>query len=1065
MGKAYKMLLAGAALLAGTMTASATAVTLSWDTPGAIEVYNGSTSDSFKVQLAPDQTSIRVETSSTYGSVYIKAADGRVLTGIHNITDDTDLKVGTFGYSTIPGFAFNSSYSGKEFSITTEAIEFDGTFTVRTVNGPELVTMTMGGTGRNIVLDGGTQTVQLASKLETAIGFSIKNASDPYIKRNGETIEPDRVFYGTYTYNAIPVSAGDHFEIKGNDDPEIPDVVATEGMLTVTLAEGCGPEAILGLKDVSRIPYTDLAWSQPMELKLGTEVQLNLNPDYTNFSATLDGVDITSNIQKSEILQDGVPTGRYSYVSLRFTVDKAEQELVVSAAPIDWGTKTYTLHLVNPEGVKLTNNGQVLTLPEGAPDTGAYSFVKVTENGKLVDEAFTIEAGEATLYTLTLSAKDDKMFVDANEGWYLQHARAGFLPKHVDGMTQETELWIVARPIERTGSYTVVYNNSQEGVAGAVTASVSVRCKDGSMLSHQLVAGQENTIAFCPGYDDSNVFLRFTNMTDDNESLSEVYLNRVKQPNSFTDATSGMKSFSVPLTAQEGDVVRVYCNQKAQTAPLEVTSDNKRARLFLDNQEVAAWPSKMYTELKGTKVRVLPGEDVYVELDGTELRKNQQGFAEFNLTGWSELNLTYMGYANVPSYSPKGGSVLEELESIVVRFGNADTVEYIGSADEFTFRSSDNLWAPASLSVDPVEGSDNEFRISFSNLPTQPKEYLLMVPQGAFLIDGDLLNPMQEISYFIKKTYDELPLTIQPLFDKLATDPWTSPYATFSFCNFDPETYEMSDICIVNDLRKELIGEKVTVTFNDTAIPYAANPYEADAPEVCYTVECEDQHLMFNTYGLQDLPGVFTVTVAEGLFTVNGADNPELTHTWTYAEPKEYTHTLLGHEGDFVFRSLATVTLTIEAETAELNTAMGNHLTMRLEGNYSDLRSASFVKVEGPANVRRATAEESEEPATTLHTFRATFEEPYTASGNYEMTLARESFLLDGMTPYPDYHMTQKLTLGDAVGVFGVEIERENEFTVVGPDGRLLLVKASKEAVKALEPGLYIINGRKAVLK
>ncbi|WP_189337052.1 hypothetical protein, partial [Actinoplanes ianthinogenes] len=78
MKKLYSLSLLLTMLLGLGFNASALSVTFEWETPGSVKIQTGGLSGPF-ADLTADQTSYTFETSQSFGSCYIYAAEGYIL--------------------------------------------------------------------------------------------------------------------------------------------------------------------------------------------------------------------------------------------------------------------------------------------------------------------------------------------------------------------------------------------------------------------------------------------------------------------------------------------------------------------------------------------------------------------------------------------------------------------------------------------------------------------------------------------------------------------------------------------------------------------------------------------------------------------------------------------------------------------------------------------------------------------------------------------------------------------------------------------------------------------------
>lgn len=193
--------------------------------------------------------------------------------------------------------------------------------------------------------------------------------------------------------------------------------------------------------------------------------------------------------------------------------------------------------------------------------------------------------------------------------------------------------------------------------------------------------------------------------------------------------------------------------------------------------------------------------------------------------------------------------------------------------------------------------------------------------------------------------------------------------------------------------------------------------------------------------------GTLAFVIPAGAITVNGVPTPEeITYSWNVVAKKNYTMELTPGNGDSV-KELSEITIAFpEAETATLSQYFQNGWIAVYAGYQQAGISTAVEAVEGAAH-----------PA-----FKVTFN-PVTAAGNYKIRIQAGSFLLDGVqeSKYTEIAVTVNPTMD---GVEGIEAA-DGLFTVFNLQGILVIKEADAEALKALPAGVYIVNGKKVVLK
>ena len=97
------------------------------------------------------------------------------------------------------------------------------------------------------------------------------------------------------------------------------------------------------------------------------------------------------------------------------------------------------------------------------------------------------------------------------------------------------------------------------------------------------------------------------------------------------------------------------------------------------------------------------------------------------------------------------------------------------------------------------------------------------------------------------------------------------------------------------------------------------------------------------------------------------------------------------------------------------------------------------------------------------------FSEPITAEGTYVLTIAPELFADDQWDPMfgtgsANAELTYEFTVGEGDGVSSVSVD-EGKVTVYTLNGVKVLDNADRESLNTLKKGIYIVNGKKTVVK
>ena len=196
-------------LLGIGFNASALKVTLEWDTPGALKLQLGSLYGEF-AELSEDQTSYTWETNSSYGYVYVFAADNNRLIGAKTEDGSKTFSVG----GTPPRITLNltSADDGKTVKIETAKLERNDTFSIDVVNGLVNILSAEFSSGYTLDLQKGQHTYNFNADYDDPLKISLTAIDAAYsITLNGEPIAKNQWYP---RYENINVKSGDIIRIQ-----------------------------------------------------------------------------------------------------------------------------------------------------------------------------------------------------------------------------------------------------------------------------------------------------------------------------------------------------------------------------------------------------------------------------------------------------------------------------------------------------------------------------------------------------------------------------------------------------------------------------------------------------------------------------------------------------------------------------------------------------------------------------------------------------------------------------------------------------------------------------------
>lgn len=378
--------------------------------------------------------------------------------------------------------------------------------------------------------------------------------------------------------------------------------------------------------------------------------------------------------------------------------------------------------------------------------------------------------------------------------------------------------------------------------------------------------------------------------------------------------------------------------------------------------------------------------------------------------------------------SPESGTEAETFDTFTISFPTA-------SSAKFNEGSYIVLVGPRTLTqyeCIPVDGAKHPtFELTFDPAPYQHGNYTLTVGEGAFILDDNYTSPEMSASYTLLRTSQVITtITPSPKGAKVVA----SEYGTFvNFLFADDEKVSGTENWI----------NKVEVKFDDTVLTagtdYAISlGYNDDTYYVLnINIEGDNNEYVGKT-------GTLSVKAPEGTFTISGESSPAFEKTWQVIAPRTYEYTFSPAENEAT-ASLSEITITfLEAEEVEV---FRNSFVNLREINYD-----SFF------NLTEWSAKKSENGASVVLKFNP----GPTTESSYVLTCDYSAFVIDGGIESPGIDAT--FILDKESGLTVIEAV-DGLYTVYSLDGKLIIDRVESRALNSLEPGLYIINGKKVNLK
>lgn len=957
-------------------------VTVDWGIPGAVQLK---TAGKIIEGIPADATSYTVTSTDQWFSVVVMPNYGYEFVSWIDPTTQTEKKS-----TSISGIY---KFSGETVKVNLNKVEFDQTFNLKVVNGADAITVAkFNETDANFLalLKEGDNTIQYASTknkkvdLQTAYGTSIYS-----VTQNGTTLAPR--FATTPNSYQFEVAPGDNIEVTVFD-------LATLGSdVELTLDIPAGMEKVV--KNIRNWTTSKFIESEIADGKLtvavNSDLQFNLNAtDYTINGVTYGGTAL-------EVKGDEYPYVRF----------KADETGVVKfdVAERDYGTRTITAYVVNPEGVKIIAgnglDGVELPLENGEDVAEEIVLKQASESGAVLDGAYTIPAGTAKKYTLTYSLRYAGIQVTEKEGYFINHTRGANLSSVIESGYSGETIYVVAAPTAPDSKAWVYYAGEENMVR------INSSSKYGAMGMFSPKPGY-NEYSFNLEYD-APVTIRPLGGLESLEVICDDVAQTTDDYGRFVDVPvkngSVVRIFADGKTHAKGDV-KFFLNDGATA---EVTYD----KVLKHDLEA----SNILSVYDGTEVVVKPAEKTTMLYDGEEVALAADGTYTFTTDGEIHtvtINKVAEVYDGKYTLIPANGETVESLETIVIAFDDATTASLVEGMEGDMMLVSGNNYAAWGFEVNAVEYAEHPtFEIKPQMTPSVDGAYRFYIPEGVFTIDGKT-NPEIMAIFNMETPGGEILYSFDPVEEEIFAS---------------SEGYYLA--IIFEDGKQAAINydnADITLKLDDTIMEYGTD----------FEVYAEGNNMvLFNVFGENFLgkTGSLTLNVAEGALTVSGKPCPAINHTWTIVEAINYTVEFLTKTDEPV-ASLATIRIAFpEAKTAELNSEYG-----------ITLKDSKYTYNQRPKAVTPVTAD--------YPTFDLEFDPAPTADGVYTLSIMTYAFGLDGYQQLAN-NVDQTFTLDSSLGVENVAADGSDADKEVYNLQGIRLTESWEE----LPAGLYIRGGKKVV--
>lgn len=957
-------------------------VTVDWGIPGAVQLK---TAGKIIEGIPANATSYTVTSTDKWFTVVILPTYGYEFVSWIDPTTQAE-RTGT----SINGIY---NFSGETVKVNLNKVEFDASFNLKIVNGADAISVAkFNETDANFLalLKDGDNTIPYASTknkkvdLQTGFGTSIYS-----VTQNGTALSP-RFASTPYSYQ---------FEVSPNDEIEVtvfdPDTYGDKVELTLDIPAGM-EKVVNNIRNwtTSKFIESDIVDGK-LTVAAKSDLQFNLNAtDFNINGVTYDGTAL-------EVKDDENP-----YV--RFEADKTGV-VKFDVKEREYGTRTITAYVVNPEGVKIIAgnglDGVELPLENGEDVAEEIVLKECRESGSVLDGAYTIPAGTAKKYTLTYSLRYNGIQVRERDGYFISHTRGENLSSILESGYAGNTVYIVASSTAPDSKAWVYY-------AGPENA---VRINPSSKF------GANTMLILKPGYNEYNFNLEYEapvviRSVGETQSMS-VLCDDVAQ-------TADDNGQFVDVPVKDGSVVRIFADGKTHAkgdvkfflndgATAEVTYD----KVLKHDPEA----SNILSVYDGTEVVVKPAEKTSMLYDGDEVTLAPDGTYTFTTDGeFHTVTLSKVAEVYDGKYTliPASGETVESLETIVITFDDATTASLVEGMEGDMMLVSGNNYAAWRFEVNAVEDAEYPtFEIKPQLTPSVDGTYRFYIPEGVFTVDG-VTNPEINAIFNMQTPGGEITYSCDPVSEEIFASS-EGYYLAIIFEEGKQATinYDNADI---------------TLKLDDAIMEYGTD----------FDVYAEGNNMvLFNVFGEKFLgkTGSLTLNVAEGALTVSGKPCPAINHTWTIVEAINYTVEFLTKTDEAV-ASLATIRIAFpEAKTAELNSEYG-----------ISLKSRDYSYNQRPKAVTPVTAD--------YPTFDLVFDPAPTAAGVYTLSIMPYAFGLDGYQQIPN-NVDQTFTLDPSLGVENVAADRADADKEIYNLQGIRLTESWEE----LPAGLYIRGGKKVV--
>lgn len=320
------------------------------------------------------------------------------------------------------------------------------------------------------------------------------------------------------------------------------------------------------------------------------------------------------------------------------------------------------------------------------------------------------------------------------------------------------------------------------------------------------------------------------------------------------------------------------------------------------------------------------------------------------------------------------------------------------------------------------------------------------VDEGTFTVDGEFDSPAISQTWNLKRTKE---VNTDYIFGPEG-DIVNEGYGIFATISFDGDELVSLDNT-----------ENVVVKLNGEVLPKS----EYTLSVINDANKCIYFELMNDRFKDNTLTGTLSVSIPDQAVSVSGVKIGAIEHTWNIVLPKDFNYAVKGFASKYLagptydYKNPALTTELPECgDLSEIIFEIPNAKTAKLWNvNYINLRSRDYFYY-------GAHVPEVEEVAGAEYpTFKFKFAEAPEAETIYELSFNYGAFYVDNAYDTPNLEFA--VVFNKESGVAEIIGSTAEGYTVVTMDGKVVFTNGTFDQVKALDKGIYIINGKKVAVR